>query len=53
MVVTVGLAVVGSCAGGLFKFEPALFGTVNDFGAGMSHGGKKFHMVVGDLKTSA
>ena len=53
MVVTVGSAVVGSCAGGLFKFKLALFGTADDFGAGVSRGGEKFDMVVGDLKTSA
>ena len=52
-VVTVGLAVVGSCVGGLFKFELAVFGTTDDFDAGVSHGGKKFDVVVGDLKTSA
>ena len=50
---TVGLAVFGSCAGRLFKFELAVFGTADDFGAGVSHGGEKFDMVVGDLKTSA
>ena len=50
---TVGLVVFGSCAGGLFKFELAAFGTDNGFGAGVSHVGKKFDMVVGNLKTSA
>ena len=49
----VGSAVVGSCVGGLFKFELAVFGTADDFGAGVSCGGKKFDMVVGNLKTSA
>ena len=49
----VGLAVFGGCAGRLFTFELALFGTTNGFGAGVSHVGKKFDMVVGDLKTSA
>ena len=49
----VGLAFVGSCAGGLFKFKLAVFGTADDFGADMSHGGEKFDMVVGDLKMSA
>ena len=29
------------------------FGPADDFGAGMSRGGEKFDMVVGDLKTSA
>ena len=53
MVVTVGSAVVGSCASGLFKFELAVFGTVDGFSAGMSSGGEKFDMVVGNLKTSA
>ena len=53
MVVTVGSAVVGSCDGGLFKFELALFDTADDFGAGMSRGGEKFDMLVGHLKTSA
>ena len=52
-VVTVGLTFVGSWAGRLFKFELAIFGTADDFGAGMSRGGKKFDMVVGDLKMSA
>ena len=49
----VGLAVVGSCIGGLFKFKLAVFGTADNFDAGVSCGGKKFDMVVGDLKTSA
>ena len=49
----VGLAVVGSCVGRLFKFELAVFGTANNFDAGMSRGSEKFDMVVGDLKTSA
>ena len=49
----VGLAVVGSCVGGLFKFELAVLGTADDFDAGMSRGGEKFDMDVGDLKTSA
>ena len=40
MVVAVDSAVVGSCAGGLFKFELAVFGTADDFGAGVSCGGK-------------
>ena len=40
-------------AGRLFKFELAVFGTANDFRAGVSRGGEKFDMVVGDLKTSA
>ena len=52
-VATVGSAFVGSCAGRLFKFELAVFGTADDFRAGMSRGGEKFDMVVGDLKTSA
>ena len=42
-----------SWTGGLFKFELAVFGTADDFRAGVSRGGKKFDMVVGDLKTSA
>ena len=33
MVVTVGSAVVGSCAGRLFKFELAVFGTADDLAA--------------------
>ena len=45
--------VVGSCAGGFFKFELAAFGTADDFDAGVSRGREKFDMVVGDLKTSA
>ena len=49
----VGSAVVDSCAGGLFKFELAVLGTADDFGAGVSCGGEKFDMVVGDLKMSA
>ena len=44
---------VGSWAGGLFEFELAVVGTSGDFGAGVSRGGEKFDMVVGDLKTSA
>ena len=50
---TVGLAFFGTCVGGLFNFELAVFGTDDSFGAGVSRGGEKFDMVVGDLKTSA
>ena len=53
MVAIVGSAFVGSWASRLFKFELAVFGTAGDCDAGISHGGKKFDMVVGDLKTSA
>ena len=49
----VGSAVVGSCVGGRFKFELAIFGTADDFDAGVSRGGEQFDMVVGDLKMSA
>ena len=49
----VGSTFVGSWAGRLFKFELAVFGTADNFGAGMSHGGEKFDMVVGNLKKSA
>ena len=52
-VVMVGSTFVGSWAGGLFKFKLALFGTADDFGAGVSRGCEKFDMVVGDLKMSA
>ena len=50
---TVGLALFSSCISGLFNFELASFGTDDGFGAGMSRVGKKFNMVVGDLKTSS
>ena len=49
----VGSVVVGSCAGGRFKFELVVLGTADDFDAGVSCGGEKFDMVVGNLKTSA
>ena len=50
--VTVGLAFFGSCVGGFFKLELAIFGTDNGFGAGVSRVSKKLDMVVGNLKMS-
>ena len=46
-------ALFGGCAGGFFNFELANFGTDNCSGIGVSHVGKKFDMVVGDLKMSS
>ena len=43
-------ALFGSCAGGLFNFELADFGTDDCSGVGMSRVGKKFDMVIGNLK---
>ena len=52
-VATVGLALFGGCAGRLFNFELANFGTDDGFSTGVSGVSKKFDMVICDLKTSS
>ena len=50
---TVGSALFSSCVGRVFNFELAVFGTDDCSSISVSCVGKKFDMVVGDLKTSS